>query len=383
MSKKKPDHRIEELAHKLKIGTISDDERLEFDEWFNAYDDERFVHPEADNPSLVKSRIYNPLLSEMQKSEMTDIRKFTIRRLIAAASVVAVFAVGSFIYLYQSAATSDIPKAVYPGDKIPTEEGTTLTLSDGKKIKLNQADAGELAKEAGIKITKTLNGQLNYEVEPSASNRFKTNTLSTAKGETYCIQLPDGSRVWINAASNLTYSTAPDDHGFRWVKLDGEAYFEVAKDEEHPFIVETEDQHVKVLGTSFNIQAYANEPKTTTTLITGSVVVEQRKVRQLLRPGEQSICSEKGITVKQGDMDEALSWRLGDFVFNEQTIAEIMRTIARWYDVEVFYHPNFDKHETFSGQISRSAHISEVLTSLQSTGKITFKMEGRKIVISN
>lgn len=231
-----------------------------------------------------------------------------------------------------------------------------------------------------MSITKTANGQVVYTIadnNEAEANQF--NTLSTAKGETYKVNLPDGTQVWLNAASSLTYPARFTSTN-RKVTLTGEGYFEVAKDKAHPFIVGTDKQDVTVLGTHFNINAYTNESATKTTLLEGSVKVTADNQQQIIKPGQQAALRNGGIKVLEIDTELATAWKNNKFIFDGDDIQYIMRMVERWYNVEIVYD-TYTANEKFYGGVSRYENVSEVLKSLESTGKIHFKVEGRKIFV--
>lgn len=280
-------------------------------------------------------------------------------------------------------------KIIHPGGN-----KATLTLSDGSKISLTDASNGIIAKQAGINITKTKNGSLIYTIgNASAGKKDLYNTIETPRGGQYQINLPDGTKVWLNAESSLRYP-ATFDQGKRLVELKGEAYFEVAKRLDKngirlPFKVKTElgtgrNQEVEVLGTHFNINAYRSEPSNKTTLLEGSVRIKnlQSNKAGLLKPGQQSSISSASplIFISEVDAGEAVAWKEGFFSFNEENLETIMNKIARWYDVEIDYRGN-KINKNFGGRISRFNSVNEVLDMLQTTGAVHFKIEGRRILV--
>jgi transmembrane sensor len=211
----------------------------------------------------------------------------------------------------------------------------------------------------------------------------RLNTISTPNGGEWQIRLPDGSTVWLNAASSIQYSLNIGTAKQRIVKLDGEAYFEVAKDAAHPFIVETDKQSVEVLGTHFNINSYHDEIVTKTTLLEGSVRVLHHSSNQseILKPGEQSIVSASGIDVKGVDMDEAIAWKNGYFMFNNEKQESILRKVARWYNVEIEYADPAAKEVMYYGTVSRFEKISKILTKFEQTGEVRFDIKGNKVIV--
>jgi len=279
-------------------------------------------------------------------------------------------------------------------DVIPGGNKAFLTLADGRKISLTDAANGELVKQEGLVIKKTAEGQLVYtlaEAAPGGDNGAPSfNTIETPKGGKYQINLPDGTRVWLNAASSLRYPT--QFKGTRTVELSGEGYFEVAKlkdntDKRIPFVVKSRGQEVEVLGTHFNINSYSDEADVKTTLVEGAVkVIKDRQQGSemrnavILKPGEQSQLTEKSLNVKYVDAEAVLAWKDGDFLFDGEDLKSIMRKVSRWYDVEVTYKGEFDNLK-FGGLISRSKNISSVLGIMESTGRIHFVIEGKRVTV--
>jgi len=262
-------------------------------------------------------------------------------------------------------------------DVSPGHSAATLTLSSGKKIQLDALSSGTLASEQGVEVLKTEDGAVVYTGgAQNASSNTAVNTLSTANGQTYRITLSDGSRVWLNAATTLQYAANLGSQGTRNVKLlAGEAYFEVTKDRKHPFIVETPAQKVEVLGTHFNINSYADEGKTVTTLAEGSVKVstpgdKDRPV--ILKPGQQSFATDSRIIVQEADLQSALAWKDGKIYFKDASIQEVLHQVSRWYNIQVEYKGEPTK-EVFNGGIKRSANLSSVLRILE-LSNVNFKL---------
>nr|WP_315419125.1 FecR domain-containing protein [uncultured Pedobacter sp.] len=302
------------------------------------------------------------------------------RILTVAASVVIVFLA---VYFFKRNQRADVTDArLVTRDVAPGTFGATLTLANGKKIRLAGAASGKLSQEAGVTITKSSNGSLVYEIKDGASRSGKYNTLSTANGETYQVRLPDGSMVYLNAASSLTYATSLIENGHRMVTLRGEGYFEIFKDKKRPFIVKTEKQEVEVLGTHFNINSYGDEPAVATTLIQGSVKVRTGKKEQMLKPGEQSVNDGKTIKVNQVDVDSSIDWKNGDFNLDGVEFKIAMRKIARWYNVDVIYEEAISDNIRSGGWVSRKNSLSAVLKSIEASGQVHFRIEGRQIYIT-
>jgi len=300
-------------------------------------------------------------------------------KLITAAAV-AVFVVSIGLWFLKEGRNKNLKPIVYASDVAPGHQGATLTLANGNKIRLTGAANGILATEAGVTISKTANGQLVYTIKGDPENN-RLNTLSTEKGETYQVQLPDGSEVWLNAASSLTYATNLIADGKRVVKLTGEGYFQVAKDKAHPFRVQTGGHQVEVLGTHFNINSYNNEPAIATTLLEGAVQVSCHSKKELLKPGQQAKLDGNGnFLIAEVDTDPYVAWKNKQFSFENENIQTIMRMVERWYDVKVEYRGELSK-EKFWGAVSRFDNVSKVLSALESTGKVHFEIKGNTIYV--
>ncbi|WP_316837356.1 FecR family protein [Pedobacter nutrimenti] len=317
----------------------------------------------------IQDRIWSKITSDRSKS-----KKIKIQWLCTAAAIALAFFGTVFYQLRDKPSHKNYTAKITPG-KI----GATLTLSNGKKITLEDAANGELANEAGIRIAKTKAGEIVYEIKEVEDGANKTNTLTTAKGEVYTLLLPDKTKVWMNAASSLTYTTNLDQHGVRLVKLEGEAYFEVSKDPRRPFIVQSRNQQVQVLGTHFNINAYNDEWAIKTTLLEGSVKINDNII---LKPNQQAIVSPQDTKVIPVIADAFIDWKQGDFNFENESLSAIMRKISRWYDVQVIYQGTENNKDTYTGTISRSSDINKVLQSITATTDYRFSIKDRTIFVS-
>lgn len=369
------------IAAKVAEGTASREEMALYirhiDTFIKEYQDWELVDP------LVKDKIQAQLRADIKGQILpVTVKKGIFKlwpRIAVAASVALAVAVGGYFYFNPSSKSEQ--SVSYVHDMSPGKVGATLTLASGRQIRLADAANGELAKEAGVVISKTADGQLIYELKGGSGEDNKVNTVATATGETYQLRLPDGTLVWLNAASSLTYSANLNDKahlGQRRVSLSGEAYFEVAKDKLHPFLVETERQQVEVLGTHFNVSSYRDDPGTRTTLLEGLVKVNGD---WFLRPGQQAGTGRAGrTTIAEVDVNEAVAWKDGKFVFEFEPIEGVMRKLARWYGAEVIYQGDFSG-KTFTGSISRSDNISKILEKITYTQDVHFKIEGRRIMV--
>jgi len=305
------------------------------------------------------------------------------RKLAVAASILLVVGLGSyFLFFNKSGKQTEIVKGptVVPGDvKAPESNKAMITLADGRTIALESVDAGKLAQQSNVTVTKTADGKIVYS---GTATEMVYNTLSNPRGSRVVdMTLSDGSRVWLNSGSSVIYPVAFVGND-RKVSITGEAYFEVAKNPSKPFKVTVKDMTVEVLGTHFNINSYSDEASIKTTLLEGAVKVTKGSVVAMLTPGQQAQLTANGqIGVNKNiEVDEIVAWKNGKFQFGDKVdIGAIMRQIARWYDVDVEYNGIFTKH--FGGSISRDVSISQVLKILETTGDVRCKVEGRKVTV--
>lgn len=270
-------------------------------------------------------------------------------------------------------------------DAVPGKNQAVLTLADGRKILLAETANGELAKEAGIRVTKTAEGKIVYRVSAAPSqpegSPLTYNTISTPRGGQYQVNLPDGTRVWLNSASAIKFPVAFSAAAKRQVSLRGEAYFEVAKDPARPFLVETEKQAVEVLGTHFDISSYAEDASTKTTLLEGSVRLYTGQKTFLLKPGQQAEVAA-AVTVLQVDTETAVAWKNGYFSFDDEELVSAMRKVARWYDLEVEFSDPALQHIRIAAYSTRFANVSGLLKRLNQLGDARFKLQGRTLTVS-
>ena len=295
-----------------------------------------------------------------------------------AASVLIVFSIG-YLLLFNRDQEQEISKQV--AIISPGRQAASLTLANGKKIFLSDQQSGKVAQEAGVSISKTSNGELIYEIIGAKDQPHGFNTLATSNGETYRVKLPDGSIVWLNAASSLKYPVSFQNSKNREVQLLGEAYFEISKDRQHPFIVKSRGQQVEVLGTHFNINAYHEEPSILTTLLEGSVRLTSVHGAKVLKPGQQATLTAHQLKILPADTRSVTAWKDGYFRFKNESLPSIMRKIARWYNVEVVFEKGLPE-DTYSGAVARHDDISRVLEIMEGSNNIHFTIKERRIIVS-
>jgi len=299
-----------------------------------------------------------------------------------AAMLLFVIAVSGVYMHYLDNGQSDIVRNSQPlvNDAAPGGNKAHLTLADGSVVHVDQIQDGQVRNDQGTKIVKQ-NGQLFF-------SRLQENTLDTGynqitipNGGQYQVILPDGTHVWLNAASSLRFPVVFNKTE-RTVELTGEAYFEVAENKKQPFRVNiNQTTSIEVLGTHFNVMAYANEHSVNTTLLSGSIRIRNGKHSTLVLPGQQARSDEAGIQLYTADLDEAVAWKNGLFQFNSTNLQTIMHQIERWYNVKVHYTTDLSG-KRLTGLISRNTHLSDVLKMLELAGSVHFQIDGTKIMVS-
>lgn len=304
-----------------------------------------------------------------------------------AAAVVFIAFISGFLYFSKDRVITQNTLLVKKQkiDVLPGVDKAILTLSDGSKIVLDDAKNEKIVEKAGLVISKTTDGQLLYKVSSTLpkSATIAYNTIATSKGNQYQVLLPDGTKVWLNAASSLKYPEVFTGNE-RKVILSGEAYFEVAKNKDMPFRVHSRNQDVQVLGTHFNINSYSDDQSIKTTLLEGAIKVSNANFSKILKPGEQSLVENNGLgninVIKNIDVDGEIAWKKGLFSFNNVALKTILIQLERWYDIKIDYQSIPDKR--YNGMVPRKSNLSEVLNMLELTGNISFKIEeGRRLKV--
>lgn len=369
------------LLKKYQEGTLSNEDKDKVDAWY--------LH-KASNSNLQLNEYeledsYQYLKEKLPLKQETKVIRIWPR--VAVAASIAVL-LGTGIFYFTKTKEQPIQVAEKPQEIAPGGNRGILTLSNGKQIVLADISAKDtIAKEGEedeVTIKMGANGVITYIINPNTdaskadANLF--NTLSTPTGGQYNIVLADGTKVYLNAVSSIKYPTQFNGNQ-RIVELDGEAYFEVAKNKNKPFIVKSGDQDIEVLGTHFNVHAYDNESVVKTTLLEGSVAVSYKNQKAILKPGQQSNVSDKfyKITVKQVDTEAAIAWKNGRFKFDNADLKTVMRQLERWYGIKVEYRGDVSDVR-FNGGTFMNKNLSEVLKVLE-LSNIKFKVEGKTIIV--
>lgn len=330
--------------------------------------------------------IYNSII----KSKPQQKRTYKLWAIRIAASILLCMSIG--LIIYRSYTPQSQQKTVINTTKpkvqdfLPGKNKAVLTLSNGNEVILDDTQSGKIANQGGVVISKLNDGQIAYSSahagQKSTSSADQLNTLTIPKGGQYQLTLPDGTLVYLNSASSLTYPTkfAGKD---RKVILSGEAYFEVAKNPKMPFIVNVNNtQQIQVLGTHFNVEAYTDERVINTTLLEGSVKILYKNKQAILKPGQVAINSMgTDLDIKLADIDEAMAWKNGLFIFNNENITTVMKKISRWYDVEVVFKGNME-NVNFLGNYSRTKSLASLLKNIELMENVNISIEGRRITVT-
>ncbi|RAJ24568.1 FecR family protein [Pedobacter cryoconitis] len=370
-----------ELLEKYRSGNCTAAEKAIVETWYLKFEQDTADPLTADELEQAADRIWIRLpIHEKPQRNLWP-------RIAGAAAVLLMLSAGVYFFKLPAHQLALLTQKEQAPQILPGGNKATLTLANGKKITLDGADNGQLAEQAGIIITKTKDGQLVYTVSDQGTHKEERqtamNTIATPKGGQYQINLPDGTKVWLNAASSLRYP-AVFTGSERRVSLTGEAYFEVAKiHPAKPFSVSSLTQTVEVLGTHFNINSYTDEQAVKTTLLEGSVKVTAQMGTSgsvFLKPGQQAVLLGNQLNVNLSNTEEAIAWKNGMFSFKDADLQTVMRAVSRWYDVEVSYEGNLPGRQ-FSGEIHRNINLSEVLDIL-SFFKVHFRIDGKKITVT-
>ena len=377
-----------ELLNKDKENNLSEQERRELEDWYNSLNAGTIAFTEND---LNNSELPEQMLLEFRQKWLkpaAPVHKinFTQKIMRAAAIIIGISLIGAVYLLFFNKPKQETVASQYQKFKSdvapPANTKAVLTLADGSRISLDSISNGTLAVQGKMNVVKQADGLIVYQ--GAAAKTIGYNTLTVPKGsKPMKLLLVDGSQVWLNVASSITYPTAFTGKERR-VKINGEAYFEVAKNPGMPFYVTHQDVNVKVLGTHFNVNTYDDEKEIKITLLEGAVHVSKGNENSVLKPGQQAevnnSSSDAGIKVLNDvNEEEVMAWKNGRFYFNGADIKTIMRQIEKWYNVDVEFHS--DIKYSFVANISRTKNVSELLNILQLTDLVHFEINGNKIIV--
>lgn len=374
------------LLNKYKDNALNEKEDEELEHWYDLLNTGTTSSTEHTEVNL---ELADEMLTEFRQSRLrptTPVRKVGFSKMFTrvAAIVTGIGFIGAAYFLVFNKSQKEIAsteKQAQPNknDVAPGGNKAILTLANGEQIILDSAANGILAQQGNAKVVKLANGELAYNITDDHANDVLFNTMSTPRGGQYRLTLPDGSEVWLNAASSIRYPT-----NFvgkeRRVEITGEAYFEVTKNELMPFkVVMNNQEEVEVLGTHFNVNAYTGEEPVKTTLLEGSIKLTHRDETILLKPGQQSAFTEKGFSITEPDIGKVIAWKTGFFDFDNTSLAAIMRQISRWYNVDIVYEGQLTT-AAFGGRISRNLTLSNLLKMFEENG-VVFRLEGKTLFV--
>lgn len=382
------DEKYFKLAEKWARGEISEEEMRQYADWYNKIEEDYrlevpsgYAGSRKEHSEIILKRIKDQMA--VNPAARPSRLRQNFYRLAIAASIVIFLGVGVYFYLQsrpviqKGSVCQSIESASF--DK---HAGAILTMANGRQIALDTLQDGSVMQEGRTNATKG-KGILSYhsaDVEKTAKIAY--NTMTTPRGKEYKLELPDGTKVWLNAASSITYPTAFNGNE-RIIQLKGEAYFEVFKDRAHPFKVETGAATIKVLGTHFDVMAYEEEKVIKTTLLEGAVAVSGQKKTVRIHPGQQATVDPKNqdIQVASVSTKQAVAWVNGKLSLDDLDVETLMRQVSRWYDVDVrFVGPVPEVR--FWGVINRDASLSDILEVMKDNG-VHVRQEGKTIIVSS
>ena len=382
--------RVFQLIAKQLWEGLSDHEKQELQEWIQASPDNSTLYDELVRRERVRQYI--------EKRESIDVRKYMAvcerelglggkRRMIhwlwgyaAAIFVLCVVGIGIWMNEREEVGVTEIAQTTIE----PGKAKALLILGDGREIELSNRNVNKALEESGIVIVND-SSRIEYRRNTGGGDKEVMNKIIVPTGGEYNLILSDGTWVYLNAESVITYPQKFVGEK-REVTLEGEAYFQVTASKEHPFIVKTKDMDVLVTGTEFNVKAYPDELNVQTTLLRGKVAVFagiDKKEKIEIEPNQQAEWSRENVKlqVREVDPDLFVAWKNGQFLFRQDRLEDIMKTLARWYDMEVFYLDESIKNMAFAGKLDRSEDITPILNVLRATDKLTVEVNGKRIVL--
>jgi ferric-dicitrate binding protein FerR (iron transport regulator) len=384
-------HSFFSILDKYQDGTASSAEKALIEEYYRRLEKAGTTELSEEEEAALKDAMYKQIAAKVSSAKATiiPIKRKNYSLVAAAAVLVTLVGAGSYFWLLKKPAAPPTQAGavkVKPQDLPPGRDAATLTLADGQTIILDSAN-GTISKQGAATVINN-NGRVSYantgnETRPAVVY----NKVSTARGNQYQLVLADGSKVWLNSASSLRFPTSFTGDR-REVELDGEGYFEIAKNASKPFHVKTSTQDIEVLGTHFNVNAYNDEAAVKTTLLEGSVKINQsvpqggsNQQSAILKPGEQAVFThDSRLTIQDNiDIDQVMAWKNGWFEFDDTDIKTIMRQISRWYDVDIRYETKTD-NEKYGGRISRNLNLSNILKMLENYG-VHFRLERKTLTV--
>lgn len=363
---------LKEILDRYRAGHTTDEEKALIEAWY--------AHIDLGTPELTADQLAE--ISQLQAPVRKPRKVGSLWLWIPGAAALLLVSLWGLYDQYPRQETATL-LVQEKQDVAPGGNKAVLKLANGQQVILDEAGIGDISQQAGVLVLKKADGSIVYQMEEhtTATTAALRNSISTPSGGQYHLTLSDGTKVWLNAASSISYPVHFASSR-REVEITGEVYFEVQHND-RPFVVKSRDQEVEVLGTHFNINAYEDERYTKTTLAEGSVKVVNSRTSNLLKPGQQALLKDGTMQVIPVDTEAEIAWKNGDFSFKNQPTKALMRHLARWYAIEIDYSGYTERNDTFSGEISRSRNLSAVLQMLEKTNSIQFRIEGKRLYIMN
>ncbi|MDP4252281.1 MAG: FecR domain-containing protein [Bacteroidota bacterium] len=376
-------HFFYQLTERYLEGTATAKERQLVEAFYEQLSSEDAAIPE-EMKRRVKAAMHKHIQAEIARVPAPVHRIYNWRKIAGSAAIVFALAAGGLFFLKQPSkkerATARLIKSVQE-DKTPGGNKAILTLGNGATIMLDSAHNGILATQGNANISKLDSGRLAYTSMNRKPGGIVFNTLSTPRGGQYQLLLPDGTRVWLDAASSIRYPTVFAGNT-REVEVTGQVYFEVVHNASHPFSVLAGGVEISDIGTYFNVNTYADEPSEKITLVQGRIAVKDKETEWILKPGEQAEQKNGLLDLKKGvDIAAVMAWKNGQFQLRSTDFATLMRQISRWYDVDISYEGPVPDRK-FGGSINRNVNLSRLLEVLHDYG-IETKLESKKLIIMN
>lgn len=399
-------HQIVQVILRVKYGVATDEEKRVFEDWIKAGEEHQALYDKMASDESLKEYLklkldydqatdYGKLHAGILNSLNKRNRQRRIKRysLWAGSAAAVLLVAGMFLFKYMEPSRDVITRKPYVAKMVSepkVQDKVILVLADGEKVGMTKIRQDSM--RLGTAIVMGQEDRLVYDSDSEQKDSVvfeesEINKIITTTGGFYTLVLSDGTRVWLNSESELEYPVLFG-KGKRVVKLTGEAFFEVTKDASRPFIVETNDIRTRVLGTSFNIKAYQNEPAIATTLFTGKVEVAlltDTLRRVVLLPGKQADLNlqTNHLSVGEVNLEHVIAWKEGMFMFNKENIEVVTRQIERWYGVKFIYEAGCHKYYTFNGYLSKDESLKTILDALTFTGGPKFKIDENVVYVKD
>jgi len=376
-------HQVKELLQKYLAGNCTDLENELVENWYKQLIETGEWKWDEGEKDLIQKMIEARIMKQVNSMPKKGVFYLKSRyQWWAAASVILLLGFCSyFLFFHQATKPIQVANVLNNNVKAPQSNKAIITLSNGQKVFLDSIGNGALAIQGNVKLVKLSSGKIAYQNNSGeVSTKMEYNTLSNPRGSNVInMVLADGTRVWLNAGSSLTYPVSFIGNE-RKVSVLGESYFEVAHDASKPFIVNNGVMDIQVLGTHFNVNAFRDDGNTIkVTLLQGSVKINNGSTSGILKPGQQAVVAKGIKVVNNVDIDLVMSWKNGYFQFDNASLENVLKEVSRWYDVDVVYEGK-NQPRQFVGEIQRDLSLSEMLKIL-AKNNVHYRIEGRRLIV--